>query len=72
MSTKRVSEMTDTEILAMMAPGDVAARYVDAGTCECGGLIEEIDLGNGVTYWAHVKRMRIEYDHSAVPAKAEQ
>ena len=47
---------------------DMATRYADAEQCECGALIEEIDLG-GATYWAHVKRMRIEYDHAAVPAK---
>ena len=73
MSTKRVSEMTDAEIRAMVAAvSDTAARHADARTCECGALIEEIDLGNSVTYWAHVKRMRMEYDHSAVPAKEEQ
>lgn len=39
----------------------------EARNCQCGALIEEVDSGNGFTYWAHVKRMRIEFDHAAVP-----
>lgn len=46
---------------------DVNAIYEDATTCVCGALVEEIDSGNGHRYWLHVKRMRIEYDHAAVP-----
>lgn len=40
----------------------------DRGICRCGALIEELDDGNGFTYWAHVKRMRMEFDHAAIPA----
>jgi hypothetical protein len=47
--------------------GNVNDLYADAKTCECAALIEEIDSGDGYTYWAHVKRMRIRYDHAAVP-----
>jgi hypothetical protein len=50
---------------------DLNERYAGAETCECGALIEEIDSGNGFTYWAHVKRMRLPYDHAAVPATKE-
>jgi hypothetical protein len=39
-------------------------------TCECGDEIEEIDGGNGYTYWAHVRVGRVEFDHSAVPVCA--
>jgi hypothetical protein len=60
MSSKRVSEMTDEEIRQMAS----SARF-----CVCGDPIEEIDSGNGYTYWAHVKISRIEYDHSAVPSR---
>jgi hypothetical protein len=48
-------------------------RYAYARTCVCGGLIEEIQEvdspvgGPRYTFWAHVKRMRIDFDHSAVP-----
>lgn len=46
---------------------DVNAIYEDATTCVCGALVEELDSGNGHLHWSHVKRMRIEYDHAAVP-----
>ncbi len=54
-----------------IAPTDVNARYADAKTCECGALVECLD-GGGYSYWVHVKRMRIEYDHAAVPKREEQ
>jgi hypothetical protein len=41
--------------------------YTNARTCEGGALIECVD-GYGYSYWAHVKRARIEYD-AAVPAR---
>lgn len=47
---------------------EIAQRYADAKTCECGALIECLD-GGGYTYWVHVKRMRVEYDHAAVPER---
>lgn len=50
----------------MTAP-DIAARYAEAKTCECGALIEDIDI-EGFFFWAHVKRTRFEFDHAAVPA----
>lgn len=53
----------------MRTVSEMAARYVDAEQCECGALIEEIDNGDGFSYWAHVKRMRIAYDHAAVPCR---
>lgn len=74
MSAKNVSEMSTTEIQQLAGARtavDVSTRYADATTCECGALIEEIDQG-GDTYWAHVKRMRIHYDHAAVPSKPEE
>lgn len=49
----------------------VAERYADADTCECGAAIECLD-GGGYSYWVHVKRMTVDYDHAAVPAKEEQ
>jgi hypothetical protein len=64
---KRVSDMSDDEIREMCGAKNVAERYRDAKTCECGALIEEIDGGNSYTYWAHVKAGRIQYDHAAVP-----
>lgn len=98
MSNKRVSEMTDDEIRALVTPRcqghetyhgpytrpgrsycvgpctavAMNARYADAKTCECGALIEDIDSGDGYRYWVHVKRMRIAYDHAAVPVKPEE
>lgn len=48
---------------------DMNARYAEAKVCECRALIEEIDSGDGYRYWAHVKRMRIAYDHAAVPQR---
>jgi hypothetical protein len=50
---------------------DMNARYAEAKVCECRALIEEIDSGDGYRYWAHVKRMRIAYDHAAVPVRPD-
>jgi hypothetical protein len=44
-------------------------RYAGATRCMCGALIEEIvtcDAQN-FSYWAHVKRRRLAFDHAAVP-----
>lgn len=46
-------------------------RFTDARVCHCNALIEEINSGDGYTYWAHVKRIRIHYDHAAVPSIEE-
>jgi hypothetical protein len=43
--------------------------FADARTCVCGALAEQVDSGEGPAYWAHVKRMRIAYDHAAVPQR---
>lgn len=69
---KRFSEMSDDEIRQMCAPrggSSVADRYAGADTCECGAPIEELDGGNSYTYWVHLKRGDVEYDHSAVPER---
>ncbi len=43
-------------------------KYDGARTCECGALIELVRFGpQPWMYWGHVKRMRIDYDHAAVP-----
>ncbi len=45
------------------------SRYTNATRCVCGALIEEIVTfdGQNFTYWAHVKRRRLPFDHAAVP-----
>lgn len=35
--------------------------------CLCGAPVEEVDSGNGYTYWAHVQRLTRNYRHAAIP-----
>lgn len=49
---------------------DMNARYGAAKVCECGALVECLD-GAGYSYWLHVKRTRIDYDHAAVPQRPD-
>lgn len=48
---------------------EYAALYANATRCVCGALIEEIVTvdAHNFSYWAHVKRRRIDFDHAAVP-----
>ncbi len=45
------------------------SRYTTATRCVCGALIEEIVTfdAHNFSYWAHVKRRRLPFDHAAVP-----